>query len=101
MCMCMPTSPRGWALVESIMALYSETRFSYLMYPDRLSTLGTDSYMVHVVRVAAVSTGRFPYWLAFPAFAARALARSGPEEKSKKNSMKSSVHPSSTPPRGP
>lgn len=28
--------PRSWVLVENIIELYSKTRFSYLMYPDRL-----------------------------------------------------------------
>lgn len=47
------SSPLGWALVESIMALYSRRPGFLIWCTLTASTLGTDSYMVHVVRVAA------------------------------------------------
>lgn len=53
-------------LIGNIIALYSRTGFSYLMYPDRLYPW--DRHLYGTRSRATVSTRHFPHWFAFSAF---------------------------------
>jgi len=82
--------PRGWTLVENIIELYSKTRFSYLMYPDRLYPWDRYLYGTRSKDGGGYRPGIFLIG-SLSRLSSLALAR-GEREKSKKDSMKSSAH---------
>lgn len=89
MCMSTRTTFRGWAFVENIIELYSKTRFSYLMYPDRLYPW--DRYLYSTRSKGGGGIDRaFSLLVRLLGFRRSRLLEA--REKSKKNSMKSSAH---------
>lgn len=94
-CVCVTNahfSPRGWALVKNIIELYSKTRFSYLMYSDRLYPWDRYLYGTRSKDGGVVSTGHFPYWSSLSRLSSLALGLRAKGKNPKKDSMKSSAH---------